>query len=229
MLSAFSYASSIGQKIEKSEKNIIAKMLQKYKYISVRESQSITSLNELGIEMLFRYLIQHFTDRVIYGSGLASNKFSKRRYVVTYNLHHDKKLDAFASKLAKEKNLELLNISYNWHDMIRPGKLVWCPSVEEYLGLIRDAEYVIADSFHATAFSIQFHKKFISFYPEKASMRIRDVLKKLDIPQRGTEGNPKIENIEADIDYNMVDNLLNKYRKQDEKYLVTVANAIKMK
>lgn len=50
-------------------------------------------------------------------------------------------------------------------------------------------------------------------------MRIRDVLKKLDIPQRGTEGNPKIENIEADIDYNMVDNLLNKYRKQDEKYL----------
>ena len=113
--------------------------------------------------------------------------------------------------------------------MIRPGKLVWCPSVEEYLGLIRDAEYVIADSFHATAFSIQFHKKFISFYPEKASMRIRDVLKKLDIPQRGTEGNPKIENIEADIDYNMVDNLLNKYRKQDEKYLVTVANAIKMK
>ena len=225
----FSYASSIGQKIEKSEKNIIAKMLQKYKYISVRESQSITSLNELGIRDVVQVL-----DPTLYRScdlwkRLASNKFSKRRYVVTYNLHHDKKLDAFASKLAKEKNLELLNISYNWHDMIRPGKLVWCPSVEEYLGLIRDAEYVIADSFHATAFSIQFHKKFISFYPEKASMRIRDVLKKLDIPQRGTEGNPKIENIEAGIDYNMVDNLLNKYRKQDEKYLVTVANAIKMK
>ena len=220
----FSYASSIGQKIEKSEKNIIAKMLQKYKYISVRESQSITSLNELGIKDVVQVLDPTLYRTCNLWKRLASNKFSKRRYVVTYNLHHDKKLDAFASKLAKEKNLELLNISYNWHDMIRPGKLVWCPSVEEYLGLIRDAEYVIADSFHATAFSIQFHKKFISFYPEKASMRIRDVLKKLDIPQRGTEGNPEIENIEADIDYNMVDNLLNKYRKQDEKYLVTVAN-----
>lgn len=183
----------------------------------------------MGIRDVVQVLDQHFTDRVIYGSWLASNKFSKRRYVVTYNLHHDKNLTLLQVNWQKEKNLELLNISYNWHDMIRPGKLVWCPSVEEYLGLIRDAEYVIADSFHATAFSIQFHKKFISFYPEKASMRIRDVLKKLDIPQRGTEGNPKIENIEADIDYNMVDNLLNKYRKQDEKYLVTVANAIKMK
>lgn len=223
----FSYASSIGQRIEAAEKRTISKMLQKYRYISVRESQSIASLNELGVKEVVQVL-----DPTLYRTNdlwtqLASDKFKKRKYVVTYNLHHDKKLDAFASGLAKEKGLELLNISYNWHDVIRPGKLVWCPSVEEYLGLIRDAEYVIADSFHATAFSIQFHKKFISFYPEKASMRIRDILKKLDISQRGTEGNPNIKDIEVDIDYNAVDNLLNKYRKQDEEYLLTVTNAIK--
>ena len=223
----FSYASSIGQRIEAAEKRTISKMLQKYRYISVRESQSIASLNELGVKDVVQVL-----DPTLYRTNdlwtqLASDKFKKRKYVVTYNLHHDKKLDAFASGLAKEKGLELLNISYNWHDVIRPGKLVWCPSVEEYLGLIRDAEYVIADSFHATAFSIQFHKKFISFYPEKASMRIRDILKKLDISQRGTEGNPNIKDIEVNIDYNVVDNLLNKYRKQDEEYLLTVTNAIK--
>ena len=56
-----------------------------------------------------------------------------------------------------------------------------------------------------------------------------DILKKLDIPQRGTEGNPNIQDVEADIDYNAVDNLLNKYRKQDEEYLLTVAKAIKRK
>lgn len=225
----FSYASSIGQRIETAEKRTISKMLQKYRYISVRESQSIASLNELGVKDVVQVL-----DPTLYRTNdlwtqLASDKFKKRKYVVTYNLHHDKKLDAFASGLAKEKGLELLNISYNWHDVIRPGKLVWCPSVEEYLGLIKEAEYVIADSFHATAFSIQFHKKFISFYPEKASMRIRDILKKLDISQRGTEGNPNVRDIEADIDYNAVDNLLKKYRKQDEEYLLTVTNAIKMK
>lgn len=223
----FSYASSIGQNIEQDERKNISELLQKYKYISVRESQSIASLNEIGVEDVVQVL-----DPTLYRTSdlwkqLASDNFKKRKYVVTYNLHHDKKLDAFASSLAKEKGLELLNISYNWHDVIRPGKLVWCPSVEEYLGLIRDAEYVIADSFHATAFSIQFHKKFLSFYPEKASMRIRDILKKLDIPQRGTEGNPDLKDIEADIDYNTVDKLLNKYREQDKKYLVAVTNAIK--
>ena len=58
-------------------------------------------------------------------------------------------------------------------------------------------------------------------------MRIRDILKKLDIPQRGTEGNPDLKDIEADIDYSTVDKLLNKYREQDKKYLVAVTNAIK--
>ena len=79
--------------------------------------------------------------------------------------------------------------------------------------MIRDAEYVIADSFHATAFSIQFHKKFISFYPEKASMRIRDILSKLDIPQRGTKGEVTIRDIEKDIDYETMVNMASWFRK----------------
>ena len=136
---------------------------------------------------------------------LASNKFKNRKFVVTYNLHHDKTLDSYAQKLAQAKGLELLNISYNWHDIIRPGKLVWCPSVEEYLGLIRD-----------------------SFYPEKASMRIRDILSKLDIPQRGTEGEVTIRDIEKDIDYETIDKKLNAYRVQDKAYLEKVCNSLRI-
>lgn len=222
----FSYASSIGQKIAESEKDSVSKLLKKYSYLSVRESQSIKSLVELGYENVVQVL-----DPTLYRTRevwdrLASNKYRNRRYVVTYNLHHDKKLDSFAHRLAQEKGLELLNISYNWHDIVRLGKLVWCPTVEEYLGLIRDAEYVVADSFHATAFSIQFHKKFISFYPEKASVRIRDILSKLGIPQRGTEGHATIQDIERDINYRIVDDKLNAYRAHDKEFLEKVCSEI---
>lgn len=223
----FSYASSIGQKIVRSEKDSVSKLLRKYRYLSVRESQSIKTLVELGYENVVQVLDPTlYREREVW-DRLASNKYENRKYVVTYNLHHDKNLDSFAHKLAQEKGLELLNISYNWHDIVRPGKLVWCPTVEEYLGLIRDAEYVVADSFHATAFSIQFHKNFISFYPEKASMRIRDILRKLDIPQRGTEGDATIQDIENDINYNAVDEKLNAYRAQDKTFLEKVCSGIK--
>ena len=36
-------------------------------------------------------------------------------------------------------------------------------------------------------------------------MRIRDILSKLDIPQRGTEGEVTIRDIEKDIDYETID------------------------
>ena len=58
-------------------------------------------------------------------------------------------------------------------------------------------------------------------------LRILFMQRHFDIQQRGTEGNPNIQDMDADIDYNAVDNLLYKYRKQDEKYLVAVTDAIK--
>ena len=36
--------------------------------------------------------------------------------------------------------------------------------VNDFVKYIRDAEYVLTDSFHCSAFSIQFHKKFMTFY-----------------------------------------------------------------
>ena len=105
----FSYASSIGQKIADSEKNTISAQLKKYSYLSVRESQSVKSLNDLGYENVVQVL-----DPTLYRTNevwdrLASNKFKNRKFVVTYNLHHDKTLDSYAQKLAQAKGLELLN------------------------------------------------------------------------------------------------------------------------
>lgn len=34
----------------------------------------------------------------------------------------------------------------------------------DFVKYIKDAEYVLTDSFHCSAFSIQFHKKFMTFY-----------------------------------------------------------------
>ena len=35
---------------------------------------------------------------------------------------------------------------------------------EDFVKYIKDAAYVLTDSFHCSAFSIQFHKKFMTFY-----------------------------------------------------------------
>lgn len=75
----FSYASSIGQSIENSEKKIISQMLQKYKYISVRESQSIESLKELGIKDVVQVLDPTLYRKNDLWEQLASDKFKKKK------------------------------------------------------------------------------------------------------------------------------------------------------
>lgn len=226
----FSYASSIGNAVlELDEGRAVKSYLEQYNRITVREDTGVGIIKKLGFEdvkqMLDPTLLLNSTE----WSNYVSNKFSNRRYVVTYNLHHDKKIDRYANELAKANNLEVYHISYNLHDIIRRGKLKWCPTIEEYLGLIRDAEYVITDSFHATVFSIIFNKKFVAIYPEQASTRIKSLLHLLDIEDRGTERMPCLEEAYQEINYSKVEQILNREREKAKEYIRDVLKDVDVK
>ena len=130
-------------------------------------------------------------------------------------------------KLAEKYNLKVLNISYNWHDIIRSGYLVWCPTIEEYLGLIRDAEYVVTDSFHATAFSLIFETKFIDIFPEQASARLRSVLKLTHTENRGFDKMPTVDAADVTTDFALVHEILRNERKKSVQYMNEIHNELK--
>ena len=47
---------------------------------------------------------------------------------------------------------------FNIHEFYKNGKMFCNPHVEDFLALIDGAQYVVTDSFHATAFSLNFNK-----------------------------------------------------------------------
>ena len=51
-----------------------------------------------------------------------------------------------------------------------------CPSVEEFLGYFVNAEHVLTDSFHATAFSLNLGKMFTVIMPPRFGTRIANIL-----------------------------------------------------
>ena len=216
----FSYASSIGNsKISDEEIKQIKPYLEQYKHITVRENSGVNIMNSIGINGTHQVLDPTLLFKQNFWNNYASNRFKNQKYVVTYNLHHDKKIDIYASKVAKQYNLKVFNISYNFHDIIRSGTLKWCPKIEEYLGLIRDAQYVITDSFHAIVFSLIFHKNFIVIYPEQASSRLRSILELLNLQSRGFDDMPNIENINTKINFDDVELILDKERQKSFDYL----------
>lgn len=224
----FSYAASIGtSKLSDEEKSQVVPLLREYRHITVRENNGVEILSDAGIDGAAQMLDPTLLFKANEWGKYTSDKFRNKKYVVTYNLHHDKKIDEYADKIASEKNLKVFNISYNLHDIIRNGKLKWCPTVGEYLGLIRDAQYVVTDSFHATVFSLLFHTNFMVIYPEKASSRLRSILKLTGLDERGCDNMPDVRLADKNIDFSETDAVLAAERKNTEKYIDMIISEIK--
>ncbi len=94
----------------------------------------------------------------------------------------------------------------------------------DFLKLIHDAEYVCTDSFHCTAFSIQFHKQFMTFYrfAEGSSTgrnsRIDSLFNVLGI-DRSRIYVDNINSIFDSVEWNSVDNKLSQFREDSIKFL----------
>ena len=97
--------------------------MSEYRHITVRENNGVEILSDAGIQGAFQMLDPTLVFTAEDWNNYTSNKFCNKKYIVTYNLHHDKRIDEYANEIAKEKNLRVFNISYNFHDIIRKGKM----------------------------------------------------------------------------------------------------------
>lgn len=76
-----------------------------------------------------------------------------QKYIFCYILDPDSHILSFINRVQKEKDIPIKIISD------QQGNL----SPSDWIKYIRNAEFVITDSFHGTVFSIIFHKQFITF------------------------------------------------------------------
>lgn len=96
---------------------------------------------------------------------------------------------------------------------------------EKFISYIKNATYVLTDSFHGTVFSILFKKKFMTFYRNEATeklsknSRIDSLLGQLNLMQRLYKKGNILQLVSADINYDEVHEILNKLRKDSIDYL----------
>lgn len=219
----FSYASSFGNsEIAKEETSAIRPYLEKYAFLSSRENAGKDILKKMGFKDAQQTLDPTLLLTPEDWEPYVSDRYRNKKYVFNYNLHHDPMVDRYAGLIAQKHGLEVYNISYNLHDLTRKGKLIWCPKVEDYLGLIKYAQYVVTDSFHATVFSLIFHRKFMVLCPEQAGSRVRSLTSLVRMPERCASGWTDTGIIEQEIDYTEVDKILAKERKFSLDYLQLV-------
>ena len=187
---AFSYAASFGIATPNDEvRAFAAPKIAALREISVREQSGVELVKEwTGRDAVLTadpvlLLEQEEWNRI------AALPEGKPASIFLYSTHPTPALEETARALQLETGLPVdRNIwTLGIRDYLREGaKKVKSP--QRWLQCLRDAEYVVTNSFHATVFSILFHKKFFTVVngepQEGANIRMFDLLSRLGLADR---------------------------------------------
>lgn len=207
-----SYASSIGTlNVSISFQKHLKKYLKSFRCLACREHTNTKLLQNL----LNRSVANVLDPTLLLGKNEWIPYFSKveqvaSKYILAYILGEKQVIRDYAENLGKVLGMPVYYI------LTRPiyekeKNVLDNIGVQEFLWLIANAEYVITDSFHATIFSINFERKFISFdkHPSINSYdngRLQEILNDLGLSSHyHTDSNVEFPEL---IDYESVNKLL---------------------
>ena len=179
-----SYAASAGS--VKCFSKEFGKRIKNLNYVSVREQ-------ELKEELICNYAID--ADVVVDPVFLLSKEewnevipvdtVERKKYVLVYYIErNNKKVIKIAQSLAQKHNLQIVNISGIDIKSLIKGESYYGEHPLNFMRLIRDAEFVVASSFHAMAFSVIFQKNFWIVPHEKTSSRMLNFLDNIGLSER---------------------------------------------
>lgn len=188
------------------------KWIQQLDSVSVREASGIglckRYFNVDAKEMLDPTLL---LDKEDYENVCKDVPKEEKSFVASYILDITPEKERFIRKIADEKGLTVKIFGAD-------KKMKW--SVEEWLSMFRDADYIVTDSFHGTVFSIIFNKSFISIgNPKRGISRFNSLLDKFGLQQcLLLEGNLE-HGMLRDVDWTNTNRIRNEWKMQAFEFL----------
>ena len=218
-----SYAASLGSnKIAKEMQEEYKDKISKLDYISVREESGANALKKIikdkkiSVVLDPTLLLSRNDWEKIASEGIKE----KNKYIIAYIVEKNPEQVKIVDKISELTGLKVIHFEKIGHyKNILKSAYIYGP--ESFVSLIKNAEYVVTTSFHATVFSIIFNKKFWVVPHKTTGSRVTDLLAKLGISNRAVntleEFNKKVYNEE--IDYDNVNKILEKEREKSIKWL----------
>ena len=215
------------------------KRLSHIEYMSVREKSGCEIVSDLGFKNPCWTLDPTLILPEEKWCTLAdeSNCHVDEKYIFCYFLGSHSKGREGAAKLRSLTGYKIVNLphfkSYVDADENFADYDLYDIAPQDFINLIRNAQYVCTDSFHGTAFSIIFEKQFMCFerhqISDEASTndRIYSILQLIGESDRLVRTIDSIENLAIDnIDFLSVKRVLNAKREEANNFL---DNAVKGK
>ena len=175
-----SYAASFAvEKLPEELESQVRTWLSSFDAISVREKSGLDILTSLGIngttvcDPVFLLQKENWNQ-------LAKKKTIGEPYLFVYDFDRSELIESMAKQIAEKKNLKIVSYFHNdYADQCDESGPIG------FLQNVSNAEVVISNSFHATAFSLIFQRKFFTVgRKESINTRMVDLLNDMNLADR---------------------------------------------
>ncbi|KAF1086366.1 Polysaccharide pyruvyl transferase [Sporotomaculum syntrophicum] len=212
-----SYAASMGiYDLDMEKKMLFGELIKNFDRVSVREAEASEFIksnycieSEVHVDPVFLLTKEEWEE-------IAIEYDTDRKYILCYPLLYSKLLNDSLMKLKQITGYDVIVITTNSREKVYGDIYIRNAGPRDFLGLIKNAEFVLTTSFHGTAFSILFQKRFFSFSVLN-STRITNILGLLGLNNRLII-NPDDISIEV-VNYTAVNKKLALERQRSLDYL----------
>ena len=111
-----------------------------------------------------------------YEEIIQKERIIQENYLLYYSRRYNPIMEKYAEKKAKELNLKVVDISLQASNIEKGHIMKYDAGVEEFLSLIKNASFVVTNSFHGMIFSVQFRKEFVVFSRALCDTKIIELL-----------------------------------------------------
>ena len=198
------YAASIGSNQASSKIEEVLKCgLNNFDFISMREKTSAAYISKL-VDKQVMYVLDPVFLLTKKDWELISGESEEKPYIFYYTAGGDNKQQRIVDEIKDRFNLPVRQLGYINGEQTGPI---------EFVRMIKYAEFVVTDSFHASAFSIIFNKPFVSLpvdnVPTEKSrnVRIENLLRQFSLSDRFIKYEDRIENTTCDLCNKMTDHI----------------------
>ncbi|MDY3002433.1 MAG: polysaccharide pyruvyl transferase family protein [Romboutsia timonensis] len=213
-----SYAASFAtDTIDNKYKSMVKTMVSKLDGVSIREKSGVKIVKDLGIENAINVVDPVFLLDKDEWDNIGTESFDEK-YILVYDFDKSSLVEKLAKDIANTKGYKIYTI--NTDKPKYADKHFNLSGPKTFISLVKNAEYVISNSFHAVVFSVIYNKNIVIVNRTEAiNTRMRDLLDDLQLSDRLVSEDYNLNNLLEDMDYSNAIKILNKKINISKNYL----------
>ena len=181
---SIAYAASFGDvSLEEKDLPELNRRLQNFRQIALREKAMLPYVREHASVPVHKVIDPTLLLTQEDYAPITAGRQEEGRYLLLYARRYNPAMEAYAERLAEENGWKIVEISLRAENACR-HRMFYEAGVEEFLALVRDAAFVVTNSYHGMIFSVQHRRPFCIFSREQCDTKIAELLETLGLSDR---------------------------------------------